>query len=123
LLFDQLVCHASGGRTAFVPWVTGNGHHADARSGAHDRSNTGGTTSEMVSNGALTLVNGSITVVPSVPALGHIALLALAISLAFIAFARASDSHGAGRFAGRLFSPSCPGSAAISVLLFLGART
>jgi len=47
-------------------------------------SNTGGTTSEMLSNGALTLVNGSITVVPSVPALGRIALV-LAISLAFIA--------------------------------------
>jgi len=40
---------------------------------------------EMVSNGALLLVNGSITVVPSVPALGYIALLVLAISLAFIA--------------------------------------
>jgi hypothetical protein len=48
-------------------------------------SNDTGTTSEMVSNGALTLVNGSITVTPSVPALGHIALLVLAISLAFIA--------------------------------------
>jgi hypothetical protein len=48
-------------------------------------SNDSGTTSEMVSNGALTLVNGSITVTPSVPALGHIALLVLAISLAFIA--------------------------------------
>jgi len=48
-------------------------------------SNDSGTTSEMLSNGALTLVNGSITVTPSVPALGHIALLVLAISLAFIA--------------------------------------
>ena len=48
-------------------------------------SNDTGTVGEMVSNGALTLVNGSITVVPSVPALGHIALLVLAISLAFIA--------------------------------------
>jgi len=48
-------------------------------------SNDTGTTSEMVSNGALTLVNGQITVTPSVPALGHIALLVLAISLAFIA--------------------------------------
>jgi len=48
-------------------------------------SNTGGTVGEMVSNGTLTLVSGAITVVPSVPALGHIALLVLAISLAFIA--------------------------------------
>ncbi len=48
-------------------------------------SNDTGTTSEMLSNGALALVNGSITVTPSVPALGHIALLVLAISLAFIA--------------------------------------
>jgi hypothetical protein len=48
-------------------------------------SNDTGTVGEMVSNGALTLVNGSITVVPSVPALGHIALLVLAMSLAFIA--------------------------------------
>ncbi|MEA2345595.1 MAG: hypothetical protein QOF63_3764 [Thermoanaerobaculia bacterium] len=48
-------------------------------------SNASGTVGEMVSNGTLTLVNGSITVVPSVPALGHIALLVLAISLAFIA--------------------------------------
>ena len=48
-------------------------------------SNDTGTVGEMVSNGALTLVNGSITVLPSVPALGHIALLVLAISLAFIA--------------------------------------
>jgi hypothetical protein len=48
-------------------------------------SNDTGTVGEMVSNGFLTLVNGSITVVPSVPALGHIALLVLAISLAFIA--------------------------------------
>jgi hypothetical protein len=48
-------------------------------------SNDTGTTGEMVSNGSLTLVSGAITVVPSVPALGHIALLVLAISLAFIA--------------------------------------
>ncbi|MBV8547210.1 MAG: hypothetical protein JO093_00115 [Acidobacteria bacterium] len=48
-------------------------------------SNDSGTVGETVSNGALTLVNGSITVLPSVPALGHIALLVLAISLAFIA--------------------------------------
>jgi hypothetical protein len=48
-------------------------------------SNDTGTTGEMVSNGTLTLVSGAITVVPSVPALGHIALLMLAISLAFIA--------------------------------------
>ena len=48
-------------------------------------SNDTGTTGEMVSNTSLTLVNGSITVTPSVPALGHIALLVLAISLAFIA--------------------------------------
>jgi hypothetical protein len=48
-------------------------------------SNDTGTVGEMVSNGALLLVNGSITVVPSVPALGTIALLVLAISLAFIA--------------------------------------
>ena len=48
-------------------------------------SNDTGTVGEMVSNGALTLVSGAVTVVPSVPALGHIALLVLAISLAFIA--------------------------------------
>ena len=48
-------------------------------------SNDAGTTSETVANTGLTLVNGSITVGPSVPALGHIALLVLAISLAFIA--------------------------------------
>jgi hypothetical protein len=48
-------------------------------------SNDTGTTGEMVSNGSLSLVSGAITVVPSVPALGHIALLVLAISLAFIA--------------------------------------
>jgi hypothetical protein len=48
-------------------------------------SNDTGTVGEMVSNGALTLVNGSITVVPSVPALGHIALLVLALALGFIA--------------------------------------
>jgi hypothetical protein len=48
-------------------------------------SNDTGTVGEMVSNGSLTLVSGAITVVPSVPALGHIALLVLAISLAFIA--------------------------------------
>jgi hypothetical protein len=48
-------------------------------------SNASGTVGETVSNGALTLVNGSITVIPAVPALGYIALLVLAISLAFIA--------------------------------------
>src|SRR3954468_6966505 len=48
-------------------------------------SNDTGTTGETVGSGALTLVNGSITVTPSVPALGHIALLVLAMSLAFIA--------------------------------------
>jgi hypothetical protein len=48
-------------------------------------SNDTGTVGEMVSNASLTLVSGAITVVPSVPALGHIALLVLAISLAFIA--------------------------------------
>jgi hypothetical protein len=48
-------------------------------------SNDTGTTGETVTNGALTLVNGAITVTPSVPALGNIALLVLAISLAFIA--------------------------------------
>lgn len=48
-------------------------------------SNDTGTTTELVGNSALALVNGSITVTPSVPALGHIALLMLAISLAFIA--------------------------------------
>jgi hypothetical protein len=48
-------------------------------------SNEGGFTSETVNNASLTLVNGSITVVPSVPALGYIALLVLASSLAFIA--------------------------------------
>jgi hypothetical protein len=48
-------------------------------------SNDTGTVGETVSNGALSLVNGSITVVPSAPALGHIALLVLAIALAFIA--------------------------------------
>jgi hypothetical protein len=48
-------------------------------------SNDTGTTGETVGNSALALVNGSITVTPSVPALGRIALLVLAISLAFIA--------------------------------------
>ena len=48
-------------------------------------SNDTGTTGETVTNGSLTLVNGQITVTPSIPALGHIALLVLAISLAFIA--------------------------------------
>jgi hypothetical protein len=48
-------------------------------------SNDTGTTSETVLNTNVTLVNGSITVGPSVPALGNIALLVLAISLAFIA--------------------------------------
>jgi hypothetical protein len=48
-------------------------------------SNDTGSTTESVGNSALALVNGSITVTPSVPALGHIALLVLAISLAFIA--------------------------------------
>jgi hypothetical protein len=48
-------------------------------------SNDTGTVGEMVSNGALALVNGAITVTPSVPALGNIALLMLAISLVFIA--------------------------------------
>ena len=48
-------------------------------------SNDTGTLGETVSNGTLSLVNGSITVTPSVPALGNIALLILAISLAFIA--------------------------------------
>lgn len=47
--------------------------------------NDGGTTGETVIIGTLTLVDGSITVTPPVPALGHIALLVLAISLAFIA--------------------------------------
>jgi hypothetical protein len=48
-------------------------------------SNDTGTTGEMAGNATLTLVSGAITVIPSVPALGHIALLVLAISLAFIA--------------------------------------
>lgn len=48
-------------------------------------SNDTGTTTETVANTTLALVSGSITVIPSVPALGHIALLVLAISLAFIA--------------------------------------
>jgi|SRR5882762_5454650 len=48
-------------------------------------SNDTGTTSETVASGNLTLVNGLITVTPSVPALGHVALLVLALSLAFIA--------------------------------------
>jgi hypothetical protein len=48
-------------------------------------SNAAGTTTETVPNSGLTLVDGSITVGPPVPALGHIALLVLAISLAFIA--------------------------------------
>jgi hypothetical protein len=48
-------------------------------------SNDTGTTGETVTNTSLTLVNGAITVTPSVPALGNIALLVLAISLAFIA--------------------------------------
>jgi hypothetical protein len=42
-------------------------------------------TAENTGNGHLVLVNGAITVVPSVPALSHIALLLLAMSLLFIA--------------------------------------
>ena len=48
-------------------------------------SNDTGTTGEMTGSSTLALVNGQITVTPSVPAMGHIALLILAISLAFIA--------------------------------------
>jgi len=42
-------------------------------------------TAETTANSRLVLVSGVITVTPSVPALGHIALLVLALSLAFIA--------------------------------------
>lgn len=49
-----------------------------------DQSGTPGTV-ENVGNGRLAVVSGSITVVPSVPALSHIALLLLALSLVFIA--------------------------------------
>jgi len=49
-----------------------------------DQAGTPGTV-ENVGNGRLSVVNGSITVVPSVPALSHIALLLLALSLVFIA--------------------------------------
>jgi len=48
-------------------------------------SNDTGTTSETTTLANLILVNGSITVTPPVPALGHIALLMLAIALAFVA--------------------------------------
>jgi hypothetical protein len=48
-------------------------------------SNDTGTTGEVTGNATLTLVNGSITVTPSVPAMSQIALLILAVSLAFIA--------------------------------------
>ena len=49
-----------------------------------DQAGTPGTV-ENVGNGRLAVVSGSITVVPSVPALSHIALLLLALSLVFIA--------------------------------------
>jgi hypothetical protein len=38
----------------------------------------------MVSNGALTLVNGSITVTPSVPVMSHLGILLLAFTLAVL---------------------------------------
>ena len=47
-------------------------------------SNDSGTTSEMTSNSSLTLVNGQITVTPSVPAMSHIAILLLALTLAVL---------------------------------------
>ncbi|MEA2163468.1 MAG: hypothetical protein QOK37_1595 [Thermoanaerobaculia bacterium] len=47
-------------------------------------SNDSGTTSESTTAATLTLVNGAITVVPSVPAMSHTLLLLLAVSLAFI---------------------------------------
>ena len=49
-----------------------------------DQAGTPGT-AENTGNARLTLVNGSITVFPPVPALGQIALILLAISLIFIA--------------------------------------
>jgi hypothetical protein len=49
-----------------------------------DQSGTPGT-AENTGNARLVLVNGAITVVPAIPALGHIALLLLGMSLAFIA--------------------------------------
>jgi hypothetical protein len=47
-------------------------------------SNDTGTTSEMTSTNSLTLVNGSITVVPSVPVMSHLGILLLAIALAVL---------------------------------------
>lgn len=50
--------------------------------------NQGGTTQETTGNGSLQLVNGSITVTaagPAVPALSHLALALLAISLGIVA--------------------------------------
>ena len=49
-----------------------------------DQAGTPGTV-ENVGNGRLAVVSGSITVVPSVPAIGPIALMLLALSLVFIA--------------------------------------
>ena len=47
-------------------------------------SNEGGTTSETVANGSLALVSGAITVVPSVPAVSHLGILLLALTLAIL---------------------------------------
>lgn len=47
-------------------------------------SNDSGTTSETTTAASLTLVNGAITVVPSIPAMSHVALLLLGLALAFV---------------------------------------
>jgi hypothetical protein len=47
-------------------------------------SNEGGTTSETPANGSLALVSGAITVVPSVPAVSHLGILLLALTLAIL---------------------------------------
>jgi hypothetical protein len=46
--------------------------------------NDSGTTSEMTSTSSLTLVDGSITVTPSVPAMSHLTILLLALTLAVL---------------------------------------
>ncbi|MEA2166383.1 MAG: hypothetical protein QOK37_4510 [Thermoanaerobaculia bacterium] len=47
-------------------------------------SNDAGTTSETPTGATLTLVNGAITVIPSIPVISHIGILLLALTLAII---------------------------------------
>jgi hypothetical protein len=49
-------------------------------------SNEAGTISETVANTRLLLVSGTVTILPTVPALGTIALVLVGLALAFVAF-------------------------------------